>query len=169
MPLNEASGKPRRERWPAQFDIEGVPRDTATRRQLLDQIQAKQPTSGFEDPMSPVTPTRNHFTVDGPTTDGPVITDINNPPHRNYNPQDPKNQYPRMLYHHESGRVLTVQNEKEEKAALKRKFQLTPSPDHDYSKVNRAGIAAKASNEPKREEELSAAELAALDEQDAAS
>jgi hypothetical protein len=62
---------------------------------------------------------------------------------------------------------LTVHNEKEQKAALKRDFTLKPSPNYDYSKVSRAGIAAKASNEPKREEEMSAEELAALDEADA--
>jgi len=114
--------------------------------------------------MSTVTPTRNSFTVDQPTVG---ISDINNPPHKNYNPHDPKNQYPKMLYHHGTGRVLTVANEKEQKAAMKRDFQLEPSLDHDYSKVNRAGIAAKASSEPKREEEMSAEELAALDEADA--
>ena len=113
--------------------------------------------------MSPVTPVRNSFTVDKPSLE---ITDINNPPHRNYNPYDPKNEFPKMVYHHESGRVLNVANEKEQKAALKRGFELKPSPDHDYSKVNRAGIAAKASTEPKREEEMSAEELAALDEAD---
>ena len=111
--------------------------------------------------MTPVTPVRNSFTVDKPTVE---ITDINNPPHKNYNPYDPKNQYPKMLYHHETGRVLQVANEKEEKAALKRKFELKPSPDHDYSKVSRAGVAPKADHGPKREEEMSAEELAQLDE-----
>jgi hypothetical protein len=172
MPINEASGKPRRERWPAQFDIEGVPRDTATRQQLLDQIQqqqTQQSNAEFEDFMSPVTPTRNHFSVDGPTTDGPVITDINNPPKKNYNPRAAENEFPKMLYHHESGRVLKVENEKEQKAAIKRGFELKPSQDFDYGKINRAGIAAKASTEPKREDEMSAEELAALDEADQAS
>ena len=117
--------------------------------------------------MSPVTPAvRNSFTVDQPTVE---IADINNPPRKNYNPHDPKNEFPKMLYHHETGRVLNVANEKEQKAALKRGFDLRPSPDHDYSKVSRAGIAAKASSEPKREEEMSAEELAALDEADQAS
>lgn len=114
--------------------------------------------------MSTVTPTRNSFTVDKPTVE---ITDINNPPRRNYNPHDPQNEYPKMLYHHETGRVLQVNNQKEEKAALKREFKLKPSPGHDYSKVNRAGIAAPVGAEPKREEQMSAEELAALDEVDA--
>jgi hypothetical protein len=140
-----------------------VPRDTATRQQLLQQKQILDQVPE-EDSMSPVTPTRtvqNSFTVDKPTVE---ITDINNPPHRNYNPHDPKNEYPKMLYHHESGRVLNVTNEKEQKAALKRGFNLKPSPGHDYSKVNRAGIAAVADHSEKREEDMSAEELAALDE-----
>ena len=161
MPLNEASRKAPRERWPLEFDLTGVPRDTVARQQLLDQQHISEALP--EEPMSPVTPVRNSFTVDKPSLE---ITDINNPPHRNYNPYDPKNEFPKMVYHHESGRVLNVANEKEQKAALKRGFELKPSPDHDYSKVNRAGIAAKASTEPKREEEMSAEELAALDEAD---
>ena len=106
----------------------------------------------------------NSFTVDKPA--GPPITDINNPPHVNFNPFDPKNEFPKMLYHHESRRVLNVANEKEQKAALKRGYELKPSPGADYSKISRAGIAAPVTNGEKREEEMSAEELAALDEQD---
>jgi hypothetical protein len=173
MPLNESTSKPRRERWPASFDIEGIPRDTATRKAHLEQKRIQEESMKVT----------NTFTVDQPA--GPVITDINNPPHVNYNPYDAANQYPKMLYHHGTGRVLKVgqaippgvlndpaarekirlQNEREEKAATKRGFQLKPSPDHDYSKVNRAGVAAPADHGEKREEEMSAEELAALDEQ----
>ena len=160
MPLNESTGKAPRARWPLAFDLEGVPQDTKTRKNLLEQqnLQVLE-----EEPMSPAQSVRNSFTVDKPEVE---ITDINNPPHRNFNPYAPENQYPKMLYHHKTGRVLKVANEKEEKASLKRGFDLKPSPDFDYSNVSRAGIAAKASNEPKREEEMSAEELAALDEGD---
>jgi hypothetical protein len=171
MPLNEASRKARRERWPLEFDIEGVPRDTATRKQLLEQKQQEQQQEQqtenlaalFEESMSPVQTVRNSFSVDQPTVE---ITDINNPPRRPYNPHDPKNEFPKVLYHHETGRVLTVQNGKEQKAAHKRGFELKPSPAHDYSKITRAGIAAVADHAPKREEEMSAEELAAMDEAD---
>jgi len=162
MPLNESIGKAPRARWPLSFDLEGVPQDTKTRKNLLERqnLQVIE-----EESMSPVTQSvRNSFTVDQPEV---AITDINNPPHRNFNPYAPENQYPKMVYHHETGRVLKVASEKEEKAASKRGFKLKPSPDFDYSKVSRAGIAAKASTEPKREEEMSAEELAALDEADA--
>ena len=177
MPLNEASRKPRRERWPLEFDLTGVPRDTKTRKSLLEAQRnlSNEVESEFSEEPMPATQsvrnvrtiTENRFTVDQPSTDE-FITDINNPPRKNFNPYDAKNQYPKMLYHHKTGRVLQVANEKEEKASVKRGFELKPSPDFDYSKVNRAGIAAKASSEPKREEEMSAEELAALDEQDQA-
>ena len=162
MPLNEASRKARRERWPLEFDIEGVPRDTAIRKQLLEQKQQQQNLDLLsEEPMAQTI--RNSFTVDKPTAE---VTDINNPPRRPYNPHAPENQYPKVLYHHETGRVLTVQNEKEHKAAHKRGFEVQPSPAHDYSKITRAGIAAVAEHAPKREEEMSAEELAAMDEEE---
>jgi len=162
VPLNEASIKPKRDRWPLEFDITGVPRDTATRQRLLQQKQNLEQIT--EETMNQVTPVRNSFTVDKPAV---TITDINNPPRVNYNPYDPKNEFPKMVYHHESGRVLKVNDAKEQKAALKRGFDLKPSPGHDYSKVSRAGIAAVAVHGEKREEEMSAEELAALDEADA--
>jgi hypothetical protein len=162
VPLNEASRKPKRERWPLAFDIEGIPRDTATRQQLLDQQHILE--SVPEESMSPVTPVRNSFTVDQPVTQ--PVTDINNPPHKLYNPHAPENEFPKMLYHHESGRVLKVSDAREQKAALKHGFVLKPSPGHDYSKVSRAGIAAVADHGPKREEEMTGEELAALDEAD---
>jgi hypothetical protein len=71
-----------------------------------------------------------------------------------------------MVYDHKSGRTLKVSDAKELKAATKRGYQLEPSPTHDYSKMSRAGIAAKAESTEKREEEMSAEELARLDEED---
>ena len=163
MPLNEASRKAPRERWPLEFDLTGVPRDTKVRKNLLE--QQHQEESMAPAAQSVRTITENHFTVDQPSTDV-FITDINNPPKKAYNPRDPQNQYPKMLYHHGNGRILKVANEKEEKAALKRDFKLQPSPDYDYSKVNQnSGIAAKAVHAP-REESMSAEDLAALDEED---
>ena len=107
----------------------------------------------------------NSFTVDKPTVH---IEDINNPPKVPYNPHDPKNEFPKLLYHHDTGRVLRIEAgpeaEKQQKAALKRGFVLQPSPKYDYSKINRGGLAAPSVKGPKREEEMSAEELAALDE-----
>ena len=169
MPLNEASRKAPRERWPLEFDLTGVPRDTRTRKNLLAEKHQEESMAQTQQSVHGVrTITENHFTVDQPSNDI-FITDINNPPRKAYNPRDPQNQNPKMLYHHGNGRVLKVANEREEKAALKRDFELTPSPDYDYSKVNQnSGIAAKAIHAP-REESMSAEELAALDEADQAS
>ena len=168
MPLNEASRKAPRERWPLEFDLTGVPRDTRTRKNLLAEKHQEESMAQTQQSVHGVrTITENHFTVDQPSNDI-FITDINNPPRKAYNPRDPQNQYPKMLYHHGNGRVLKVANEKEEKAALKRDFKRAPSPDYDYSKVNQnSGIAAKAIHAP-REESMSAEELAALDEEDQA-
>ena len=168
MPLNESSRKAPRERWPLEFDLTGVPRDTRTRKNLLAEKHQEESMAQTQQSVHGVrTITENHFTVDQPSNDI-FITDINNPPRKAYNPRDPQNQYPKMLYHHGNGRVLKVANEKEEKAALKRDFKLAPSPDYDYSKVNQnSGIAAKAIHAP-REESMSAEELAALDEEDQA-
>jgi hypothetical protein len=167
MPLNEASRKAPRERWPLEFDLTGVPRDTRTRKNLL--AQKHQEESMAPAAQSVRTITENHFTVDQPSTDV-FITDINNPPKKAYNPRDPQNEFPKLVYHHGNGRVLKIEAgpdaKKQEAAALKRGFKLTPSPDHDYSKINRnSGIAAKAILAP-REENMSAEELAALDEAD---
>ena len=166
MPLNEASRKAPRERWPLEFDLTGVPRDTRTRKNLLAEKHQEESMAQTQQSVHGVrTITENHFTVDQPSNDI-FITDINNPPRKAYNPRDPQNQYPKMLYHHGNGRVLKVANEKEEKAALKRDFKLAPSPDYDYSKVNQnSGIAAKAIHAP-REESMSAEELAAMDDGD---
>ena len=166
MPLNEASRKAPRERWPLEFDLTGVPRDTRTRKNLLAEKHQEESMAQTQQSVHGVrTITENHFTVDQPSNDV-FITDINNPPRKAYNPRDPQNQYPKMLYHHGNGRVLKVANEKEEKAALKRDFKLAPSPDYDYSKVNQnSGIAAKAIHAP-REESMSAEELAAMDDGD---
>lgn len=74
-------------------------------------------------------------------------------------------EFPKMVYHHDSGHVLIVKDEKEEKAAVKRGFQEEPSPDHDYSKIvgGRAAVKALPAVAP---EELSADELAELDAAD---
>lgn len=168
MPINESTSQARRERWPLEFDLEGVPRDTATRKQLIEQKQQEQNLSSAEEEvMTPVQKIQNHFSAEQPSV--PEISDINNPPRRNYNPHDAKNEFPKMVYHHESGRVLNVANEKEQKAAFKRGFELKPSPGHDYSKMSRAGVAAMADHAPKREEEMSAGELAELDADEDAS
>ena len=126
MPLNEASRKAPRERWPLEFDLTGVPRDTRTRKNLLAEKHQEESMAQTQQSVHGVrTITENHFTVDQPSNDV-FITDINNPPRKPYNPRDPQNEFPKMLYHHGNGRVLKVANEKEEKAALKRDFKLAP-------------------------------------------
>ena len=85
-----------------------------------------------------------------------------------YRVGDPKNNWPKMVYHHESGHVLKVEDERQLKVAAKRGFQEQPSPDHDYSKVKNNVAARKEASAVPREETMSAAQLAELDEEDAA-
>lgn len=73
-----------RERWPLAFDLQGVLRDTTTRKQLQEQLT-------YEDQEMRAT-TTNHFASS-------KMIDINNPPKPAYNPRDPANEFPKMLFH----------------------------------------------------------------------
>lgn len=72
-----------RERWPVNFDLEGIDRDHGIREAKLTHAQ-------IEEPMSQ--PVSNSFV-------GGASIDLNRPPKAPYNHMDPKNQYPKMLYH----------------------------------------------------------------------
>jgi len=73
---------------------------------------------------------------------------------------------PRLVYHHESGAVLQVNDPAQLKAALKRGFNLKPSEKHDYSKLSAANVAPIKEVGPARETAMSAEELAELDAAD---
>jgi hypothetical protein len=143
VPLNESKNKIR-DRWPLSMDLEGIPRDPSERENLLKQRLAAEAAEPQED-LSPMRQTRvtespmNTFTVDKPTA-GETVIDINNPPKKNYNPHDPKNRYPRLMYHHETGKVVKVENATQEGAAEAHGYDVKPSPNHDYSKI-RASVA----------------------------
>lgn len=164
MPLNESKRKVR-ERWPLAFDLEGIPRDTATRQQLLNQQQILE-TIEKEQSMSVPLP-RNHFATD---IQQDVVTDINDPKVARYGtPKNPFRAYPKMVYHHESGHVLVVQNEAQHAAATRRGFQVKPAPDRDYSRVRSGMVAPVAAVGPEREtlltnEQIENQEAAALAE-----
>jgi hypothetical protein len=72
-----------RERWPLEFDLAGIPRETAVRSQLKEQ---------YEEEGMPNAPSPNRF-VSG------AVVDINAPAREPYNPRDPKNEFPKILYH----------------------------------------------------------------------
>lgn len=88
--------------------------------------------------------------------------DINNPKVPPYRHQE----FPKMVYHHDSGEVLTVADDKQFKTAIKRGFSEEPAAKRDYSQLNRANIAPIAATGPVRDTELSASGLAALDEEE---
>jgi hypothetical protein len=174
MPINEASRKPPREKWPLAFDIEGVPRDTATRQRLMEEIrlaeadpnpEKRNPMAQFRNSAEAIHGVTNSFAVDQPKFAAePFIEDINNPPKRPYKHQE----YPKTMYHHESGRVITIpageDAPKLEAAAKKKGFKNEPSPSHDYSHI-RGGVASGQYNAPPNRE-LTAEQIAEMEDED---
>jgi hypothetical protein len=193
MPLNESKGKPRRERYPLEFDLEGVPRDRATREQRLQSITNPEfqefhdmsPNSFLSDKSvnmtSGLSEVQKAALLDELLRTSPVgrEIDLSKPVVLPYNPHDPKNHYPRLVYNHKDGRVLTVIDEADCKAKQKDGFQTEPSPKHDYSTI-RGGVAlsktaaaqavTRARNKARRMQQdgASLGPLAELDEQDEA-
>lgn len=143
--FREFSGPKTRERWPLEYDLEGIERDTKTRAQLEEQ-QKQQ--SQNEAAMTNRAQSSNFFV-------GGASIDLNRPPKEAYRHQE----YPKMLYHQtkkdpnwlaEHKRItlynslhpekpellptvpaafIQVNSKEEEEAALKRGFQLKPPPD----------------------------------------
>jgi len=74
-------------------------------------------------------------------------------------------EYPKIMYRHEDGGVLRIENQAQEKAAVKRGFELTASDEYDYSKIHN-GRAQKKAVGPVREPAFSPEELEALDQED---
>jgi len=158
VPLNESNRKVR-DRWPLAFDLEGVPRETAERERLLKEHQALESIAIQEEPpMQGTHPVPNSFAVDFQA--GNNVVDINNPPKQRYVHQE----FPKHVYDHETGRVLEVKDEREQKAALKKGFKLEPALDRDYSKITRSGNVAPT-KPPAPEPILSDAEILAADEE----
>ena len=78
--FHEFSGRKPREHWPVEFDLEGVERDNKIRTEKLN-----------EDTMGKSLSTNSFI--------GGAAIDLNKPQQAAYNPHDPKNEYPKMLYH----------------------------------------------------------------------
>jgi hypothetical protein len=98
MPLRDRPTRALRPRWPAQFDIEGVPRDNSLRQ------QEKETRMKMEQSSQEV-----------------GIFDFNNPPrvahvHR---------EYPKLLY--KAAATRSVADEEAEKKALKEGWQMKPT------------------------------------------
>lgn len=101
MPINESSRVPR-ERWPLQFDLEGVPRDNAERERLLQSHQ--NPLLPEVETGMPVT---NNFAAS--YNAGETVIDINNPPQKRYVHQE----YPKMVFHGTKGKIVKSREEEE--------------------------------------------------------
>jgi hypothetical protein len=113
MPLHESyTSRDRRDRWPLQFDLEGVPRETAERERLLNHQR-------MEGEMGKTSPVANSFAVDYQA--GNNVIDINHPPRMPYVFQE----YPKMMYA-PNGKSVVVNGEAEEKRYAKMNYALQP-------------------------------------------
>jgi hypothetical protein len=130
MSINESKRKIR-ERWPLEFDLAGIPREDRERLLAEQQILETFQESTMRDNPNITTSPTNHFAVD-PAPE--PIADINNPPKRPYNPRDPKNEFPKMLYAKNGGTIIVYSKEQEEKK-LKGGYSLTnPQLKNDLEK-----------------------------------
>lgn len=173
MPLNEAKRKAQRARWPLEFDLEGIPQDTKHRKHLLEikRSEARTLQQAKETFMS-----QNSFAVDFLTpqqkqqlldsllreTAGGEEIDLSKPKVARYRFAE----FPKMVYHHDSGHSLKVKDAAQESAAAKRGYQTKPSNLHDYSKINGQGIAPLKTVMPAVEEQMTAEQLLELDAQE---
>lgn len=162
-----------RDRWPLEFDLEGVPRRNDVREKLLQEHRGL--SLGPQETEHEMAPT-NSFAIDKldplvreellkqllATAPVGAVIDINNPKTKRYVHQE----YPRLVYHHGSLKVVQVNDEKQLKAAQRQGFKLEPAPGADYSKIQAGKAAVKTTGEA-REEEISAEQLAELDAEDA--
>jgi len=164
MSVREHRLKPHRERYPLEFDLEGVPRDSATRQQLLEQIRNPESTEmdtpqvqnrflSDKKDQSPVnaliaalSPEQRANLLKELQKTQPVgrVIDLSKPIIVPYRIGDPKNDFPRLVYHHKNGKTLTVANDAELEAAKKDGFKLEPSPNHDYSLLQNGVAMTKA-------------------------
>ena len=134
MPLNLSTRKPRRERFPLEHDLLGIPHKASAeeRAMLLQQLKPQPDFQEFEEPDMAVPvrgltkPVTNSFTVD--YQQGGAVIDINKPPKVNYNPRDPEHEYPKMLYppNYPQAKHVLAASKEQEAELLKKKFTLKP-------------------------------------------
>jgi hypothetical protein len=112
MPVFESNAsRSLRDRWPLEFDLEGVPNENREREYLLNQKREV-------DMPNPVT---NSFAVDYQV--GNNVIDINHPPRKPYVFQE----FPKML-HKPNGAFVVVNDAHEEKKKLKEGYSVELPP-----------------------------------------
>lgn len=139
------------------MDLEGVPRDYATRAALIEQQRVAESASEDDNSMATTKQVTNNFSAS--YSAGDRVIDINNPPRKRYVHQE----FPKLMYH-ANGQTVKVHTIDQFKASLRKGFQRKPFPGLDYSKISRAGVAPKATEGPVREVEFTAEQLDQLDE-----
>ena len=145
MPLNEANPETERDRWPLQFDLEGIPRQTKYRKRLLDELRAGPTLEELENHAMNVPQVKNVFAgeaeslVDGLTPAikeqllkallddqkknvGGVEFDLSKPPVAPYAFRE----YPKAMYSHDGKRVVNARDRAHEAELVKQKFSAKP-------------------------------------------
>jgi hypothetical protein len=192
MPLNEASRKPRRSRWPLEFDLMGVPQSNRERQELLNAAKEIHQMSQYQSPSG------NRFLSDKQTVQltpekallldqylesmkmGGVGREIDlSKPVLVAAPPGGWPKFPCLAYHWKTGAMLQIEDADELKVVAKRGFKPSPSPEHDYSQIQARQIftllgdervltiAKKKAVAANAFPELSEADLAEMDAEEA--
>ena len=91
--------------------------------------------------------------------------DLSKPIVKPYNPRDPRNSFPRMMYNHKNGHTVTVANLKQQQIAEKKGYSVEPGEEWDYSRTP-GGYAARKTVVD-RIDEITAEDLEDLDDEEA--
>jgi hypothetical protein len=162
MPLNEVPRKPRRARFPLEFDLMGVPSNRVQREALLETAKeihtmqnVPQVTNSFLSDkaqaavqLSPENQVLLKQFLESMKMGGvgreidlskPIVIPA---------PPGGWPKFPCLVYHHKTGAMIQANDEEEAKFLARRGFKLAPSPDHDYSQIATRTLLAELGDRP---------------------
>lgn len=140
MSIRDSRQTPLRDRWPLEFDLEGIPRDTQTRERLLADLrqehqnpeiypmnvpQVKNSFATDNDPLlSSLTAAQKQTLLKALLADNPggQEFDLSKPPVAPYRYQE----YPKCMYSADGKQVVNARDAEHEKELAKRKFSAKP-------------------------------------------
>ena len=143
MPINESKGRRERERWPLAFDLEGIPRDTRTRQQLLEEIREPNPQFLENEPMD-VPRVKNTFAGENDpllaalspeqkqTLLRALLADANNTAGKSFDLSKPPvepyvfREFPKCMYSRDGKQIINARDAEHEKELAKKGFLTKP-------------------------------------------
>jgi len=128
-----------RDRWPLQFDLEGVPRDAKLREQMLEDLRSNSPdletrmnvpvvkntfATDLSDVLKSLTPAQKMELTKALLAEpqGGQEFDLSKPPVAPYRYQE----YPKCMYSADGRQSVVARDEEHEKELLKKKFSPRP-------------------------------------------